>query len=177
MAHEQVRRQSEKALLVLAPRHPRRADAVAALCEERGWTVARRSKSETPAQVDVWLIDTLGELANFMALAEVVFMGGSLVPIGGHNLLEPVAIGAPIVTGPHNENAADIFDALQAGDGLQQINSARELGKAISDALRQPELTQQQVRNDAEVLSGGQGALAKACRALDEILQTVEHSA
>ncbi|MEN8720976.1 MAG: 3-deoxy-D-manno-octulosonic acid transferase, partial [Oceanococcaceae bacterium] len=88
-AHQHLRADDPQWLLILAPRHPRRADEVAALCATMGMRCVRRSRGEPIADAAVWLIDTLGELVHLMAAADRVFMGGSLVPIGGHNLLEP----------------------------------------------------------------------------------------
>lgn len=112
-AHQRLRERYPSALLILVPRHPERFDQVAALLEARGFAHVRRSTGAiAQAETSVLLGDTMGELTTFYAAADVAFVGGSLVPVGGHNLLEPVALGVPVLTGPHNENAADIAELL-----------------------------------------------------------------
>ncbi|MGD9843245.1 MAG: lipid IV(A) 3-deoxy-D-manno-octulosonic acid transferase, partial [Steroidobacteraceae bacterium] len=113
VAHRQVLAQRPDALLILAPRHPQRFAQVAALLAEQGFDFATRSAEQVPtARQSVWLLDSLGELARFYAASDVVFVGGSLVPIGGHNLLEPAALGLPVVTGPQTFNAPDVAQLL-----------------------------------------------------------------
>ncbi len=108
-AHAAVRRELGNALLVLVPRHRNRFESVGALLRRRGIPfVARSSRQQATERTEVLLLDTLGELMTFYAIADVAFVGGSLVPIGGHNLLEPAALGLPILTGPHNFNGEDI---------------------------------------------------------------------
>jgi 3-deoxy-D-manno-octulosonic-acid transferase len=112
-AHARILTRHPDALLVLVPRHPERFPQVAALLDARGVPYVRRSAGDrVTAATRVLLGDTMGELTTFYAAADVAFVGGSLVRIGGHNLLEPVALGVPVVTGPHNENAADIAELL-----------------------------------------------------------------
>jgi len=115
-AHKLVRSAHPEALLVLVPRHPNRFNDVAEVIRNSGVRFVRRSR-ETDAEVplsaiDVLLVDTLGELLDFYAASDVAFVGGSLVPVGGHNLLEPAALGLPILTGPHNFNSEDIARLL-----------------------------------------------------------------
>ena len=112
-AHAKVRERFSNALLVLVPRHPPRfADVAAALRDQGVSFVARTSGAAATADTQVFLLDTLGELPPFYAAGDVAFVGGSLVPIGGHNLLEPAALGLPILAGPHNFNSADIAKLL-----------------------------------------------------------------
>jgi 3-deoxy-D-manno-octulosonic-acid transferase len=112
-AHARILERHPNALLVLVPRHPERFPQVEALLEARRIAyVTRSSRALATPQTRVLLGDTMGELTTFYAAADVAFVGGSLVRIGGHNLLEPVALALPVVTGPHNENAADIAELL-----------------------------------------------------------------
>ena len=105
-AHAALRAHLPGALLILVPRHPNRFDGVAALLTRRRIAFARRSAGKpVPAAADVLLLDSVGELGAFYACADLAFVGGSLVPIGGHNLLEPAALGIPVLTGPSNFNA------------------------------------------------------------------------
>ncbi len=124
------------ALLVLVPRHPERFARVAALCRKRGFATALRSQSPPSCtDVDVFVGDSMGELLTFFAAADVAFVGGSLVPVGGHNLLEPAALGLPVVTGPELFNFAEIGRRLTEIGAARQVTSARELGRVVADWL------------------------------------------
>lgn len=122
--------------LLLVPRHPERGEEVAALLAEAGLTTARRTKGEaiTP-QTQVYLADTLGETGTWYALSPIVFLGGSLRPIGGHNPFEPAQSGAAVLTGPHVTNFAETFDPLIALGGAVQIRDDRELARQIDTWL------------------------------------------
>ena len=135
-AHARVRATRPDALLVLVPRHPPRFDAVAALLKRRGIVFARRSTGDavTPATA-VLLVDTLGELVLFYAAADVAFVGGSLVPIGGHNLLEPAALGKPVVTGPHTANAAPVARLLVEAGAAEVVADGDALATAVGRLL------------------------------------------
>ena len=130
-------------LLLLAPRHPRRFESVAQLLTRRGIAFALRSAGElagvaSTAGQSVLLVDTVGELAELYAAADVAFVGGSFVPIGGHNLLEPAALGLPVLTGPHNFNAKDIAQLLMDQGAVVQVADAHELAQAVSRLLAEP---------------------------------------
>ena len=113
--HRRLRQRWPDLLLIWAPRHPERFRGAAQQAIEAGWKVATRALTHWPDSGDaVFVLDTLGELGAFFACADVAFVGGSLQDIGGHNLLEPAAIGTAIVTGPHLRNFADIAQRLQA---------------------------------------------------------------
>jgi len=120
------------ALLLLAPRHPERFDAVARLCTEQGFVVTRRSEDTVPdGQTQIFLLDSMGELPKFFAATDVAFVGGSLVPVGGHNLLEPAVQGVPIVTGPHTFNFTEIHQLLDDIGGVCQASNATELAVTV----------------------------------------------
>jgi 3-deoxy-D-manno-octulosonic-acid transferase len=126
-------------LLLLVPRHPQRFEEVAALLSRRGVRFARRSGgSVADGATQVVLVDTVGELAALYAAADVAFVGGSLVPIGGHNLLEPAALGIPVLTGPYFANSRDIARLLISRGAALQVADAQELaaalGRLLSDA-------------------------------------------
>lgn len=123
-----IRRRHPACLLVLAPRLPQRFDAVAALCRQRGFdVVSRRSGAPCLAGTAVFLLDTMGELLNFYAAADVAFVGGSLVPAGGHNVLEPAAVGVPVMAGPHLFNFAEISALLEEAGALEIVHSAADV--------------------------------------------------
>ncbi len=99
--------------LVVAPRHPERAGLVHGLLKDRGFSVARRSRGERVCDADVFLLDTVGELFPLYSLADVVFVGGSLVDVGGHNPLEPLVFFKPTIIGPHYHNFLDVVEDLR----------------------------------------------------------------
>ena len=135
-AHAQVCAQLPIALLIIAPRHPQRFDAVAALLERGGWRYVRRSAGVPVASdVQVLLLDTVGELLAFYGASDVAFVGGSLVEIGGHNLLEPAALKLPVLTGPSDFNAKEIGAMLVQSGAARRVANAAELGTAVSELL------------------------------------------
>ncbi len=137
-------------LLLLVPRHPERGDAVAALVREAGLTMARRTSDQhvTP-DTQVYLADTLGETGTWYAATPLVFLGGSLLPIGGHNPYEVAQAGAAVLTGPHVGNFTETFAPLFAGGGAVQARDTEELAAGIHLWL-----------TDAPVLSAARSAAA-----------------
>lgn len=138
-AHRRLLNRHPRALLILVPRHPERFDKVAALARSMGFTVARRGAGEgVEARTTVYLADTMGELLMLFGAAEVAFVGGSLVPVGGHNLLEPAAWGRPVLTGPHLHNFTAIAALLDQAGALRVVGNEEELavsvGKLLDDA-------------------------------------------
>ena len=170
-AHAKLREMHGDALLVLAPRHPQRFDEVAVLLERSGIRTARRSRGETPTlTTEVLLVDTLGELLEFYAAADLVFVGGSLVPIGGHNLLEPAALAKPILTGPHNFASADIARQLLERGAAEIVQDADELGSRATALLSNPELRARMGARGAAVVQENRGALARLLALIDPLL-------
>jgi 3-deoxy-D-manno-octulosonic-acid transferase len=171
-AHERVRRTRSDALLVLVPRHPNRFDAVKAWLRSRNVRFASRSTREAiTADTSVLLVDTLGELLSFYAAANVAFVGGSLVPIGGHNLLEPAALNRPIITGPHNFNAADIAENFLASGAAVQVESATGLGSAVLDLLTNAARRDQMIARAHAILQSNRGALARLLALIEKLLR------
>lgn len=126
-------------LLILAPRHPQRGDEVRALLESAGLTVAQRSRGEPVIpQVQVYLADTLGELGMWFDLCPVSFIGGSLVPVGGHNAYEPVAHGSAVLTGPQVGNFAALYAKLLEAGGARTLSDAAGIAQALAD-LSEPD--------------------------------------
>jgi 3-deoxy-D-manno-octulosonic-acid transferase len=128
------------ALLVLAARHPERFGEVERLCRQEGLSTIRRSELPIDAEprADAVILDTIGELAPLYQIATAVFVGGSLVPAGGHNLIEPAACGKPIVVGPHMENFAEIVEVFLANGAAIQVETDRELEQAIVSLMGDP---------------------------------------
>jgi 3-deoxy-D-manno-octulosonic-acid transferase len=129
-----------RASLVLAPRHPERFDAVEALARREGRAVRRRGRLDSRPldEGEVLLVDSMGELPGLFARAAVAFVGGSLVPVGGHNLLEPILAGRPVLFGPHTENAREAA-ALALGSGAgRRVADGADLARTAIQALRDP---------------------------------------
>jgi 3-deoxy-D-manno-octulosonic-acid transferase len=137
-AHAEARRKFPRLALVIAPRHPERVPEVVALVRERGAAPWRRSELPHRARAEgahVIVLDTVGELAQLYAVADVVFMGGSFVPAGGHNMLEAAARGKPVLTGPHAENFREAIVLLVPAGAARMLTAAGELGPALIGLL------------------------------------------
>ena len=161
-AHRQVLAHQPDALLILVPRHPQRFAQVAQFLTAQPFKFVSRSAGHSPtSEHAVWLIDTVGELMSFYAASDVAFVGGSLVPIGGHNLLEPAALGLPVLTGPSVFNAPDICEALKAQHALSQVDSSEALAEHVIELLSSS--TQRRAMGEAanRVVQQGRGALNK----------------
>lgn len=169
-AHRAVRRTSPAALLVLVPRHPRRFAAVAEWLQREQVPFARQSRGEAVSEdTQVLLVDAMGMLLECYAAADVAFVGGSLVAVGGHNLLEPAALGRPILTGPDHANAREILQALLAAQGVRVVRDAGELGQAVTALLADAEVRQRLGAQALEVVSAGRGACARVMALLPRI--------
>jgi 3-deoxy-D-manno-octulosonic-acid transferase len=133
-------RQTTNALLVIAARHPERFSEVERLCRQEGLSTVRRTDLVIDAEprADAVVLDTIGELAQLYQVATVVFVGGSLVPAGGHNLLEPALYGKPIVVGPHTENFGEITQAFVANGAAVQVRTAWEFEEALLSLMGDP---------------------------------------
>ncbi|MGY1408422.1 MULTISPECIES: lipid IV(A) 3-deoxy-D-manno-octulosonic acid transferase [unclassified Luteimonas] len=130
--HRRLRERWPDLLMLWAPRHPERFRGAAQQAVDAGWRVATRRLTRWPDAEDaVFVLDTLGELQQFYACADVAFVGGSLQDIGGHNLLEPAAVGTPVVSGPHLHNFADIARQMQAAGALRVGEDADAVGAAL----------------------------------------------
>ena len=126
-------------VLVLAPRHPDRANAVAAAISAAGFDFRRRSAGEAPVKPgEVLLVDVLGQLMKFFAAGDVAFVGGTLVPVGGHNLLEPAALGLPVLVGPYLENVQDVAEMMREAGALTLVQDPQGLATAASWLLGNP---------------------------------------
>lgn len=138
-AHKTLLMDHPDLCLLLAPRHPQRGDAVEALVKKAGLSCARRSKGVMPGTTSqVYLADTMGEVGTWYALSPLVFLGGSLREIGGHNPFEPMQAGAAVITGTGHYNFAETYAELTGLGAAVEIRSARELAGQISKWLEQP---------------------------------------
>lgn len=161
-AHRLLIDQHPDLLLVLVPRHPQRFDPVAELIRKSGLSLVRRTADRPSSpETSVFLGDTMGELTLFYAAGDVVFVGGSLVPVGGHNLLEPAALGLPIITGPHVFNAQEIADRLLRRDACRLVNDTAELADTVHELFDRPDRARQLGDNARRILEENRGALAE----------------
>ena len=139
-AFSRLKGASPSAMAILAPRQPERFGEVERLARDAGFVTARRSDLpiDTEPRADVVVLDTIGELAQLYQVATVVFVGGSLVDHGGHNILEPAVFGKPILFGPHMQNFKEIADAFVGNDAAVQVGSERELEQAMISLATDP---------------------------------------
>jgi 3-deoxy-D-manno-octulosonic-acid transferase len=170
-AHRALRGSHPDALLLWAPRHPERFRAVAQAAREAGFAVATRSGDGWPqADTGVFVVDTLGELLRFYACAPVAFVGGSLQAIGGHNLLEPAATGAAILSGPHLHNFADIARRLREANAMRIAADAPALAAALRALFDDEAARRGMADNAARLLEDGRGALARTLALIAPLL-------
>ncbi|SHJ65161.1 3-deoxy-D-manno-octulosonic-acid transferase [Shimia gijangensis] len=140
-AHRIVTAKSPDALLILAPRHPERGDAVEALLRAEGWTVARRSKAQPiTGQTQIYLADTLGETGLWYSLAPIVFIAGSFTTVGGHNPYEPAHFDCAVLHGPHYANFELAYTEMHAANACQEVQDGRALGQTVSDLFGSAQL-------------------------------------
>jgi len=162
--------------LVIAPRHPERFNAVAALLQASGYSWSRRSTLNNNGNVgaDIILLDSIGELKSLFPIASVVFVGGSLAPIGGHNILEPAAAGACIVTGPHTWNFEAIIKAFNAQNAIVQIQSTDDaearLVEVIGELLAAPQQRKALVERAQKLIAENRGATSRTMSLLKSLL-------
>jgi 3-deoxy-D-manno-octulosonic-acid transferase len=170
-AHAIVTARIPDALLLLVPRHPDRFSTVAEQVAQRHAAFGRRTLGQGPRDAEaVYLVDTLGELPMFYAAADVAFVGGSLVQVGGHNLLEPAALGLPVLAGPHNFNAEDIASILAEAGGLEILPDAQALGAAVTALLLDPALRAERGALARRVFEQSSGALERLRQLLAPLL-------
>ena len=169
--HEALRVRHDDLLLVLVPRHPERFAAVRELIRQRGFSMVSRTEGCAAGEAAVFLCDTMGEVPVFYAASDVAFVAGSLVPIGGHNLLEPAALGVPVVTGPHNFNAQDIADLFIGMGACLRVEGPDELVEAVSELLANPDEAARLGRAGQKVLEDNRGALERLLVLLEPLLE------
>jgi 3-deoxy-D-manno-octulosonic-acid transferase len=172
-AFRRLRSASPSAVLLIAPRHPERFGEVEQLCRHEGWKTARRTELAIDAEprADVVVIDTIGELATLYQLATVVFVGGSLVATGGHNVLEPAVYGKPIVFGPHMENFREIADTFAASGAAVRLDEPHELEEALVDLLGDPVRRARLGAAARALVEANRGAKDRTLRVLETLLE------
>jgi 3-deoxy-D-manno-octulosonic-acid transferase len=169
-AFENVLVQYPRAVMILAPRHPQRFEAVAAMLEQLSIRFHRRSAwNGEGLSGGVLLLDTIGELAALYALADIAFVGGSLVPRGGHNIIEPAKYGVATVVGNHTENFRDIVSLFQSRDAVRIVGPA-ELPLVFLDLLANDAERAALGKRAAETLRSQTGAIERAVGELQKLL-------
>ena len=183
-AFREISEQHPRALLVIAPRHPRRFEEAASVLDQSGLPFVRRTElglerldgqegldgqeplekldQAPPSPPAVLLLDSLGELSSLYRHADVVFVGGSLNGWGGHNVLEPAHYARPVLVGPHMQNFQEITAELLAGQGIRQVKGASELAAAISEILENPKESEQLGLRARQVAESRTGATRRA---------------
>ena len=170
-AFENLRVGHSRAVMILAPRHPERFDAVAALIQQMGIALQRRSRWQgEPLVGGVLLVDSIGELAALYGLADIAFVGGSLVPRGGHNIIEPAQHGVAVVTGNHTENFRDIVGLFRSRDAVRIVGLA-ELPLTLMQLAENAEERTALGRRARETMQSQMGATAKTLDAVCRLLK------
>lgn len=161
--------------LILVPRHPERFSEVARLCESRGYVVERRSAAPVfKATSDVLLGDIMGELLMLFGAADIAFVGGSLLPVGGHNLIEPAAWALPIVTGPHLFNFAEASRLLEQAEAMRIAESEQQLSAIVTELAQSAEMRKTMGESALAVANANRGALERLLQVVEGYCPTSE---
>jgi len=170
-AHRLVRNQFPDAVLVLIPRHPERFPAVKSILKTHSFNfISRTDKLTCDDQTEVLLVDTMGEVPLFFAAGNVAFVGGTLVPVGGHNLLEPAALGLPIVTGPYVFNMQEIAEMFNKSGASVVVKNAEELSLAVVDFFANSDVAEEVGKRGNSIVRSNRGALERLLNLLGPIL-------
>lgn len=158
LAHQKIKEKIKDVLTILVPRHPHRGQEISTLLNKHGLTVAQRTKSgPIEEKTDIYLADTIGELGLFYKLSEISFVGGSLVPIGGHNPIEPAKLGCALIWGPHTLNQREICSILNPA--ALSIKNTSELAETVIDLLQNPKYRQAHIDKAQEILKSQSNVL------------------
>lgn len=167
----QLRDNEPELLTIIVPRHPQRGPEIAEMSRNGGMESGLRSRSDQPDDTRMlYIADTLGELGLFYSVATVAFLGGSLVPVGGHNPIEPAQLGAPIVHGPEIHNFAEILGAFDAADAAVKVLDSAGLAKAIAYLLQNEEARQGLIDKARMIVAANEGALIRTMAEIDALL-------
>ncbi len=176
-AHRALERSLPGLVTLIVPRHPARGAAIERALRAAGFTVSRRAAGQAPPEGGgIYVADTMGELGLFYRVAPVAFLGGSLVPHGGQNLLEPVRLGCAVVHGPHVENFAEIAAALAAAGATERVDDGAALTAAVGRLLGDASLCRQRAVAGSTVAESGGRVLDSILRALDPLLDRAGHA-
>jgi 3-deoxy-D-manno-octulosonic-acid transferase len=178
-AFNRVRAAGGNPLLVVAPRHPERFDEAHRICVAHGLDTMRRSELPIDAEprTDAVVLDTIGELAPLYQVATVVFVGGSLVPAGGHNILEPALYGKPVVFGPHMQNFGEIAATFVSNDAAVQVRSTGELEETLLDLVGDPVRRARVGAAARALVEANRGATERTMAAIADLLPVPDRGA
>ncbi|MGF1754902.1 lipid IV(A) 3-deoxy-D-manno-octulosonic acid transferase [Vibrio makurazakiensis] len=168
-AHQQILEKVPSALLILVPRHPERFISVTKLCQGNGLsTISRTSQEVVTGDTEVYLGDTMGEMMALIAASDICFMGGSLIgdKVGGHNLLEPAALGKPTLTGPSYYNFLDITQQLTRVKATTVVSDSTQLAEQLTHLFSNSQLRLRMGNSALQVVKQNQGALKKTLHAI-----------
>ncbi|MCB5175430.1 3-deoxy-D-manno-octulosonic acid transferase [Microvirga lenta] len=169
--HRALAQRHPHLLTIIVPRHPHRGEEVAAIAERAGQRAGRRSQGIHPDRAtDIYVVDTVGEMGLFYRLSPIVLMGGTLVPIGGHNPIEPAKLGAAILHGPHVHSAAEIYAALDEARGALTVKDSAALARAASQLLANPALTRDMARAAADAVQALGGAVDRTMQSIEPFI-------
>jgi 3-deoxy-D-manno-octulosonic-acid transferase len=172
-AHQNLLQYHAETLLILAPRHPERCDKVAELIEQHQLTYQRSSLTSTAnCDSQILLIDSIGQLMQFYGTADLAFIGGSIIPHGGHNPIEPAAWGMPILAGPHLFNFAHVSQLLQSAGAMQLVNKTEELAEDVRYYIEYPSQREVAAQAGRTVVTSNQGALQRLLALIDPLLKS-----
>lgn len=169
-SYQHLKAQFPELLLILVPRHPERFDRVAKLCQEYKLKCLRRSANQALTDEDVLLIDAMGELKTFYALSDIVFVGGSLIPLGGHNILEGAIFGKALIVGPYMQNARQIVTEFLKNGALVQVAQPKDIHHGLENLLQNQEQRRVLGQNAAEMIEKNRGSLARLMQMIDTLL-------
>ena len=169
-AFSRVRGEVPGCCLILVPRHVDRAGRIASLVRRRGYSASLRTEG-FDASADVLLGDTMGELPVLYAASDLAFVGGSLVDIGGHNLLEPAVLGIPALTGPNTRNFSDLAASLAAAGAVRVVHDAEDLAGTVIDLLRDPNRRHRMGEEGREFVMSNRGARERTMAVIDRLLE------
>lgn len=171
-AFHQLSKEFSDVMAIIVPRHPERFDSVFKLLKAQcpGLRVARYSNRTLEQEMDVLLVDTMGELSSLYSIAYCAFVGGSLVPIGGHNILEPIVYQVPVLAGPYMQNQKDLVRILTLHQAMIGVQSGQDLAEKIAEILRDTKARQQMIENGQAMMKQYQNCLSICMQGVKEVL-------
>lgn len=170
-AHQKVLESLPEAKLIIVPRHPERFDEVSDLVAELGFSFHKRSQPDTwNDDNQVMLGDSMGELMLAYKLSDIAFVGGSLVPIGGHNMIEPASLGKPVLSGPHVHNFSEVYRELSTQGGAKTVDSVESISAAVTRLMLEQQERQLMGQKTLAVVEQSRGALDKTVNQLEPFL-------
>lgn len=158
-------------LLIIAPRHPERSRAIYDICVKRGFkTVSYSTTGAWDVSTRIFILDVLGQLPAYYAAADIAFVGGSLVPVGGHNLLEPAWLGLPVISGPHLYNFTGVAKLLDKAKALVRVDNAEQLGEKVVNLFLDASLRADLGDKARQVIAENQGSIQRVMRLIEKYL-------